>query len=69
MNMIWHNDKLMQQIFPLIAIPEEHLNQKERTSFDAKDGQALPSDRSDEERSLRIIHPRIVSPFVANQVH
>ncbi len=57
MDMVRHNDKLVQQIFPLIAIADYYLNQKPRTSFDAKDWQASPGDRRDEKCTLRI-HPR-----------
>ncbi len=36
MEMVRHDDKLVQQIFPLIAIAGHYLNQKPRPSFDPK---------------------------------
>ena len=50
--MVWHDDKLVQQIFPLISIPEQHLNQKPRPGFDTKDRQALPCNRRNEKCTL-----------------
>jgi len=52
MNMVRHNNKFVQQIFPLIAIPEQHLDQKPSPRLDTKDGQALPRNGCDEKRTL-----------------
>ncbi len=62
MKVIRHNHKLVQQIFPLITIPEQYLDQELRPKFDTEDGQALPSDGCHEERALRVIHSQIVGP-------
>ncbi len=37
MDMVRHDDKLVQQIFSLIAIADHYFDQKPRPSFDAKD--------------------------------
>ena len=52
MKMIGHDNKLMQQVFPLITIIKKHINQKPRPSLLVEDRNSLPSDRSDEERPL-----------------
>src|ERR1700674_4025010 len=52
MEMVRHDDKLVQQIFPLIAIADYYLDQKARPSFDAKDRQASPRNRRDEKCTL-----------------
>jgi hypothetical protein len=49
MNMVRHDHKFMQAIFPLIAVAEQHLKQKPRPSFDTKDRDALPGNAGDEE--------------------
>jgi hypothetical protein len=54
MNMVRHHDKLVQQVFPLIAIPEKNLDQQARPRFNAKDGYALPRNRCNEKSTFRI---------------
>lgn len=54
MNVVWHDDKLVQQEFSLSAIVKQNIDQKPRPSLDPKDGQAPPSDGRDKERTLRI---------------
>jgi hypothetical protein len=52
MKVVGHDDKLMQQVLPLITVIEKHVDQKPRPSLYAKDRRALPSDRCDEEGSV-----------------
>jgi hypothetical protein len=51
MKVIRHDNKLMQRIFPLIAIAEQYLDQEPRSRFDTKDRLAPPTNACDEKRT------------------
>ena len=57
MNVVWHDNKFVQEIFPLIAIVEQDLDQKSRPSFDTKDRRTLPRHRRNKKRALRLHAP------------
>src|SRR5437660_12830957 len=53
-NVVRHNDKFMQQIFPLLAIVEHRVNQQLCPRVVTKNRSSLPGDGSDKERALAI---------------
>src|SRR5271166_4413283 len=57
MNMVRHDDKLMQQVSSLVTIIEQHVDQQPCASLDAKDRDALPCNCRDEKRTLRVHAP------------
>jgi hypothetical protein len=54
MNMVRHDHKLVQPVFSLIAVLEEHSDHEARPSIDPKNKQTLPCNRRDEKCPFRI---------------
>ena len=52
MDVVRHDNEFMQQIFPLVAIVEQHVQQQSRSRIIAKDWKPPPRNGRDEECTL-----------------